>query len=110
MKRIAIITVAVGAVLVGGGAAVVATRGGRAAQGSDAKAAKYHCAMHPTYTSDKPGDCPICGMKLVPIEGPSGASQTKTWASRTRSADPASFTKGSSSSAGNAGNVTNHLP
>jgi Cu(I)/Ag(I) efflux system membrane fusion protein len=24
--------------------------------------------MHPTYASDKPGDCPICGMKLVPIE------------------------------------------
>ena len=75
MKRIAIITVAVVAVLVGGGAVLVATRGGRAAQGSEAKAAKYHCAMHPTYTSDKPGDCPICGMKLVPIEGPSGASQ-----------------------------------
>lgn len=30
---------------------------------------RYHCPMHPTYTSDKPGDCPICGMKLVPIEG-----------------------------------------
>ena len=75
MKRIAIITVAVGAVLVGGGAAVVATRGGRATQGDEAKGAKYHCAMHPTYTSDKPGDCPICGMKLVPIEGASGASQ-----------------------------------
>ncbi len=29
---------------------------------------KYHCPMHPTYVSDKPGDCPICGMKLVPIE------------------------------------------
>jgi len=29
---------------------------------------KYHCPMHPTYISDKPGDCPICGMKLVPIE------------------------------------------
>jgi len=28
----------------------------------------YHCPMHPTYTSDKPGDCPICGMKLVPVE------------------------------------------
>ncbi len=27
----------------------------------------YHCPMHPTYTSDKPGDCPICGMKLVPV-------------------------------------------
>jgi len=24
--------------------------------------------MHPTYVSDKPGDCPICGMKLVPIK------------------------------------------
>ncbi len=22
--------------------------------------------MHPSYVSDKPGDCPICGMKLVP--------------------------------------------
>lgn len=75
MKRIAIITVAVAGVLVSGGAAVVATRGGRAAQGNDAKTAKYHCAMHPTYTSDEPGDCPICGMKLVPIEGAGGASQ-----------------------------------
>jgi Cu(I)/Ag(I) efflux system membrane fusion protein len=23
--------------------------------------------MHPTITSDHPGDCPICGMKLVPV-------------------------------------------
>lgn len=29
---------------------------------------RYHCPMHPTYVSDKPGDCPICGMKLVPID------------------------------------------
>ena len=27
----------------------------------------YHCPMHPTYISDKPGNCPICGMELVPI-------------------------------------------
>ena len=33
-----------------------------------AKAGKYHCPMHPTYISDKAGDCPICGMKLVPIK------------------------------------------
>jgi multidrug efflux pump subunit AcrA (membrane-fusion protein) len=29
---------------------------------------KYHCPMHPTFISDKPGDCAICGMRLVPIE------------------------------------------
>jgi len=33
-----------------------------------AKAALYRCPMHATYTSDKPGDCPICGMKLVSLE------------------------------------------
>ncbi len=33
---------------------------------------QYHCPMHPSYVSDKPGDCPICGMRLVPI--PSGAA------------------------------------
>ena len=25
----------------------------------------YRCPMHPAITSDHPGDCPICGMKLV---------------------------------------------
>ena len=32
-----------------------------------AHAALYHCPMHPSYTSDKPGDCPICNMKLEPV-------------------------------------------
>jgi Cu(I)/Ag(I) efflux system membrane fusion protein len=37
----------------------------------------YHCPMHPTYISDKPGDCPICGMKLVPIDqSPAADSHT----------------------------------
>ncbi len=29
---------------------------------------RYQCPMHPTFISDKPGECPICGMRLVPIE------------------------------------------
>jgi multidrug efflux pump subunit AcrA (membrane-fusion protein) len=29
---------------------------------------QYRCPMHPTYVSDHPGDCPICGMRLVRIE------------------------------------------
>ena len=28
----------------------------------------YHCPMHPTYTSDRPGECPICGMDFVPVD------------------------------------------
>lgn len=36
-------------------------------------AGSWHCPMHPTYTSDRPGDCPICGMKLVPTHGAPGA-------------------------------------
>jgi RND family efflux transporter MFP subunit len=31
-------------------------------------AQQYYCPMHPDYHSDKPGDCPICGMRLVPVE------------------------------------------
>lgn len=33
--------------------------------GDKAAAEKYYCPMHPTYISDKPGECPICGMDLV---------------------------------------------
>jgi len=36
----------------------------------------YHCPMHPTYTSDKPGDCPICGMKLIPVESQDKPAET----------------------------------
>jgi len=54
----------------------------RMAQTSASKAvaqAKYHCPMHPEYTSDRPGECPICGMSLTlikPKEGAAGAAAT----------------------------------
>jgi RND family efflux transporter MFP subunit len=41
------------------------TGGGKTA---DQRQQQYHCPMHPTYVADRPGDCPICGMKLLPIE------------------------------------------
>jgi membrane fusion protein, copper/silver efflux system len=34
----------------------------------------YHCPMHPNYFSEKPGDCPICGMKLVPVADQGGTA------------------------------------
>jgi membrane fusion protein, copper/silver efflux system len=48
----------------------VYTRGSGNIQGVTTKQVKprYHCPMHPTFVSDKMGNCPICGMKLVPIE------------------------------------------
>jgi Cu(I)/Ag(I) efflux system membrane fusion protein len=33
------------------------------------KATLYQCPMHPAITADHPGDCPICGMKLVEVKG-----------------------------------------
>src|SRR6187401_3785905 len=32
------------------------------------KRQKYTCQMHPEVITDHPGDCPKCGMKLVPIK------------------------------------------
>src|SRR5512143_3952511 len=31
------------------------------------KIAQYACPMHPEYRSDRPGDCPSCGMRLEPV-------------------------------------------
>ncbi len=38
-----------------------------AVQHASSATPKYHCPMHPSVTSDQPGDCPICGMRMVPI-------------------------------------------
>ena len=29
--------------------------------------AQFHCPMHPSVVQDQAGDCPICGMSLVPV-------------------------------------------
>jgi Cu(I)/Ag(I) efflux system membrane fusion protein len=55
-----------------GTATVLSLRSGN----SQAEAVQYHCPMHPTYVSEKPGDCPICGMRLVPIEPARGEAAT----------------------------------
>jgi len=46
----------------------LAFAGCKKSDSAQASPQKYHCPMHPTYISDRPGDCPICGMKLVLIK------------------------------------------
>jgi multidrug efflux pump subunit AcrA (membrane-fusion protein)/ribosomal protein S27E len=38
----------------------------------------YTCGMHPWIIQDHPGDCPICGMKLVPVHKTAGPATADT--------------------------------
>lgn len=42
-----------------------------------ARATKYQCSMHPQIVSDTPGTCPICQMKLQPVEEGSPGAERK---------------------------------
>ena len=44
----------------------------------DGAAQTWTCAMHPQIRKNEPGQCPICGMDLIPVN--SGAGQDKTGA------------------------------
>ena len=68
-KRIALLLVAVLAAAIGlSSSSCRPPAGGPGAHDARRATQKYHCPMHPTYVADKPGDCPICNMKLVPIK------------------------------------------
>jgi hypothetical protein len=41
---------------------------GSGAIGKPEKRQKYTCPMHPDVVTDRPGNCPKCGMKLVPLK------------------------------------------
>jgi multidrug efflux pump subunit AcrA (membrane-fusion protein) len=59
-------------------AALVFSTGCGRKEATAAAAKKYQCPMHPDVVKDKPGDCPICGMKLVPIEASSPTALATT--------------------------------
>lgn len=51
-----------------GGAGEVHTHGE-----GQALAAQWTCSMHPQILQPEPGDCPICGMDLIPVDQAGGA-------------------------------------
>ena len=38
----------------------------------------YQCSMHPQIVSREPGTCPICGMKLTPVEETKSAAAAES--------------------------------
>src|SRR6266704_746150 len=67
------------AIVAAGGTLLIVGRGGSAPHehGSGVAAPakeQWQCPMHPSIIRDQPGDCPICGMKLVKMVAAGGAA------------------------------------
>ena len=61
----------------GGAALFLTSCGGDQGSVAGAKAEQlYTCGMHPQVIQNKPGNCPICGMKLTPIRKQAGMSKS----------------------------------
>lgn len=52
---------------IGAAASVVAYTGALHTPAAERTGVLYHCPMHPSIVQDHPGECPICGMTLVPF-------------------------------------------
>lgn len=65
-----LLVVAMTAATAGPVGALIATSVSKSASAPQKAATQYHCPMHPSIVSEHPGECPICGMKLVKIDEP----------------------------------------
>jgi len=76
LVTMAVVVLVVGLALGVGATWLAMRKSGAAHVGASAAADKplYQCPMHPTITSDHPGDCLICGMKLFEVRGEAKAA------------------------------------
>lgn len=88
LLRLLLFLALLAAALLLGGLAGWLLRGGSAADAGDAhqhgaapagadgaeQAAEWTCSMHPQIRSPQPGQCPICGMDLIPVPQGGGAA------------------------------------
>ncbi len=84
MKSSAIVIIAVGMLVIPFSLLSFAAEQPRQASASS----KYTCLMHPEVISDKPGECPKCGMKLVPLKSQRSENRSVVSASHETSAAP----------------------
>jgi multidrug efflux pump subunit AcrA (membrane-fusion protein) len=61
-------------VAIASGSALLLTGCGERPSSASKEEHLYTCGMHPQVIQNKPGNCPICGMKLTPIHKQSGAA------------------------------------
>ncbi|HEX9779874.1 MAG TPA: efflux RND transporter periplasmic adaptor subunit [bacterium] len=73
MTRRTTLTLMLGLAAAGLAAGALILTANRANAPAEAQAV-YYCPMHPSYTSDRPGDCPICNMRLVRREPEAGVT------------------------------------
>lgn len=64
-----LILIALLALAIGGGYGWYSYTHQKLHEGEETQRELYTCGMHPWIIQDKPGECPICGMKLTKLEG-----------------------------------------
>jgi Cu(I)/Ag(I) efflux system membrane fusion protein len=74
------------AALLGAGAATTATllvtRSALQGDAAQAAATLHTCPMHPSIVQDHPGTCPLCGMKLLPLEATKATAPVQSQGAR----------------------------
>lgn len=90
-RKIAILAAIAAVLVLATGIVVWQRRGDAHVHAAGEQSSIYYCPMHPTVTSDKPGNCPICGMKLVKRTG-SPQADAATQVAASAKLEPAAVT------------------